>query len=211
MTRLAMGDDMDAESLVDEFAERLGGHLAEQGFETDEWTFRRYSEHRDTLILAFQKSKLWNDEEAHFFINVYLSLNPVWEHERVADGLPEDEPPRAMTGLMLTRIEPPSPYEDSWRIVNEATLADVLDKVLQQIGEVLPHYTGLLDRTELFARLDELFGAVRAWRLRSWLLAESGPSAELEQLLSEQQDEHPTDRGAAELIRDYAATKAPRS
>ncbi len=158
MIGLPRGDEMDAESLLDEFAERLGRRLADQGFETDEWKFRRYSEHRDALILAFQQAKLWSDDEAHFFINVYLSLNPVWEHERVADGLPEDEPPPVSSGIMVTRIEPPSPYEDSWRIVNEATSADVLEKVLQRMGEVLPHYVGLLDRTELPARLDELFG-----------------------------------------------------
>jgi hypothetical protein len=198
---------MDAESLLDEFAVRRGGRLAQQGFEADEWTFRRYSEHRDALILEFQKSSLWTDKEAYFFLNVHLSLNPMWEHDRAVGEQPADEPPQATTGMMLTRIEPASPYEDSWRIVDEATLADVLEKVLQQAGEVLPYYLGLLDRSVLDERLDDLFGG-GAWRIRGWLLAERGPSAVLEALLSGRERANPNLGRIADLIRGYAATKA---
>jgi hypothetical protein len=201
---------MDAESLLDKFAVRLGQHLARHGFGADEWTFRRYSEHRDALIVEFQQADLWNDEEAYFFINVFLSLNPSWEHRRAAEGLPPDEPPRGAAGKLLTRIEPVSPFEDSWRIVNDATLVEVLDKVCGQLGEVLPHLAGLLDRTELLGRLEEIYGG-GAWRMRGWIVAERGPSEKLEQLLSERERTDPNASQTANVIRGYAETKAQPS
>ncbi|BCY14566.1 hypothetical protein L3i22_096540 [Actinoplanes sp. L3-i22] len=186
---------MDAEALLDEFAVRLGGYLAGQGFEADEWTFRRFSEHRDALIVEFQQAKLWTDDEARFFVNVFLLLNPTWEHLQ------------AETGRLLTRIGPVSPYEDSWRIVNEATMTHVLDAVVTQLDEVLPGLVGLLDRTELDSRLEEIFGG-GAWRMRAWILAENGPSAELESLFAEQVRANPGVGEIADVIRGYAATKA---
>jgi hypothetical protein len=201
---------MDAESLLDEFAVRLGEYLAGHGFEADEWTFRCYSEHRDALIVEFQKAELWNDEEAYFFINVFLSLNPSWEHYRAVEGLPLDEPPRGAAGRLLTRIEPVSPFEDSWRIVNDATMVEVLDQVCGQLGEVLPYLAGLLDRMELLGRLDEIFGGA-AWRVRAWIVAERGPSEELEQLLSERERADPNASQTANVIRGYAESKAQSS
>jgi hypothetical protein len=199
---------MDSEALLDEFAVRLGDYLAGQGFEADEWTFRRCSEHRDALIVIFQRARdLWNDEEAYFYINVYFTLHPAWEHRRVQEDLPADQHPRASTGLMLTRIGPVSPYEDCWRIVDEATLVDVLEKVSAQLGEVLPGLVGLLDRAELDSRLKELFGG-GAWRMRAWILAENGPSDELESLFAERVRANPGLGEIADVIRGYAATKA---
>jgi hypothetical protein len=75
---------------------------------------------------------------------------------------------------------------------------------------VLPYLAGLLDRTELLGRLDEIFGGA-AWRVRAWIVAERGPSEELEQLLSEWKRVHPNASETADVILGYAETKAQSS
>ncbi|WP_285550465.1 hypothetical protein [Actinoplanes regularis] len=97
---------------------------------------------------------------------------------------------------------------DRWRIVDEATMVDVLNKVCGQLGEVFPQLAGLLDRTELLGRLPEIFGRGAAWRFHGWILAERGPSPDLERLLAEEVRANPISSEIADEIRGYAATKA---
>ena len=75
---------------------------------------------------------------------------------------------------------------------------------------MLPYLAGLLDRTELLGRLDEIYGG-GARRMRAWIVAERGPSEELEQLLSERERADPNASQTANVILGYAETKAQSS
>jgi hypothetical protein len=197
---------MDAEALLDQFAAGLGEFLAERGFEADEWTFRRYGAHGDALIVEFQQAELWTDREACFYVNLFFSLRPKWESDRVRFELDEDEPPRGSLGTMLGRLDPGDP-DETWRIADPATMAEVGDRLREQLDEVLPAYTGLLDRTELVARTGEIWRG-GSWRIEAWLLAERGPSAELERLLSARETPDADLGHITGPIRAYALTRA---
>ncbi|MET0417426.1 MAG: hypothetical protein ABW022_15550 [Actinoplanes sp.] len=125
----------------------------------------RSAGHGDTLIVEFQQSELWTGEEAHFSINVFFSLRPKWEFDCARLGLDESEPPRGALGTLLDRIRPRGGDDgETWRIADQATMDDVAQQVRSQIDELI----------------------------HGWILAQRGPSAELERLLAEREAADPS-------------------
>ncbi|MER7415796.1 hypothetical protein ABT346_03250 [Micromonospora peucetia] len=185
------------DTFVEGFAEQLAGY----GFERDQGgrVFRRFSPDRDVLIVELQLSTHSTRTEKVFYINVALVLASQWESDRRRLGLPGFELPRSFHGIWSHRIGLSTlSGGDQWEIKDRATLVKVSNGVRLRVDETLPELMRMLDRDALFVDAAELFRG-RAWRVRAWLLAEKGPSEELERLLSAGEP------GAVRMIREYSA------
>jgi Domain of unknown function (DUF4304) len=186
------------DTFVKGFAEQLVGY----GFERDKGArvFRRFSQDRDVFIVELQSSTDSTRAEKVFYINVALVLAPRWESHRRRLRLPASELPRSVHGIWFRRIGFTTlSGSDRWRIQDQAALAKVAEDVRRRVDEAVPELLQMLDRDKLFVDAEDLFGG-RAWQVRAWLLAEKGPSAELERLLSAGEP------GAVRTIREYLAS-----
>ncbi|MFC6018144.1 DUF4304 domain-containing protein [Plantactinospora solaniradicis] len=188
-------------SLFGTFVEGLAEQLAGYGFERARGArvFRRFSRDGDVFVVELQSSAYSTRTEKAFYINVALVLAPHWQSRRRRLGLPGSELPRSLHGIWSHRIGFTTlSGGDQWRITDRATLAKVSEHVRRRVDEALPELLQMLDRDTLFVDAAELFRG-GAWRVRAWLLAEKGPSEELERLLSAGEP------AAVRMIRDYVA------
>lgn len=188
-------------SLFDTFVKGFAEQLAGYGFEREKGArvFRRFSRDRDVFIVELQSSTHSTRTEKVFYINVALVLAPQWESHRRRLGLPVSELPREVHGIWRHRIGFTTlSGGDQWKIKDRATLVKVSKDVRRRVDETLPELLQMLDRDTLFVDAAERFRG-RAWQVRAWLLAEKGPSEELERLLCSGEP------GAVRVIREYLA------
>ncbi|WP_346125706.1 DUF4304 domain-containing protein, partial [Micromonospora coerulea] len=180
------------------------------GFERGEGrVFRRFSPQGDALIFEVQTSAHSNKSEKIFYICVALVLAPKWDRERQRTGRAASELPRHYDGtwrsrLGFTRL---SPSGDQWRIADDNTAAEVSDQVRRRLDETVPQLLPLLDRTVLLGEAPDILGP-GAWLVRAWLLAERGPSQELEHLLFTERPAHTHNSVPTKAVWAYANSKA---
>ncbi|MCW3818608.1 DUF4304 domain-containing protein [Micromonospora sp. DR5-3] len=201
---------MSLQPMFNAFVTALGDQLAGYGFKRGKGrVFRRYSPEGDALIIELQTSDHSTKWEKIFYINMALVLAPKWERDRQQYGLPASELPRHFHGTWRQRIgfSRLSPADDQWRIADEVTAAQVSEQVRRRLDETLPELLPLLDRDQLIERAPQILGAA-AWRVRAWLLAERGPSKELEDLLFAEQPAHNHNSVPTKAIWTYANSKA---
>ncbi|MGC4805067.1 DUF4304 domain-containing protein [Micromonospora sp. DT233] len=189
------------------FVRGLREQLAGYGFAQGKGrVFRRYSPAGDALVVEIQLSEHTTRAETLFYLNVGLVLAPAWEHARQRYRLPAAEEPRSVYALWRHRIGFTTlSGGDQWRITDEATAAEVSAQARRRLDETMVDLLLLLDRETLLARADrgEILGA-GGWRVRAWLLAEQGPSPELEHLLFTERPAHTHNSAMIQNIWTYA-------
>jgi hypothetical protein len=195
------------QTLFNDFVKGMREQLAGYGFAQGKGrVFRRYSPAGDALVIEIQMSEHSTRAEKLFYLNVGLALAPAWENSRQRYRLPPAEEPRPLHALWKHRIGFTAlSGGDQWRIVDETTAAEVSAQVRRRLDEVMVELLPLLDRDTLLARADrgEILGA-GGWRVRAWLLAEQGPSPELEHLLFVEQPAHTHKSAMVQNIWAYA-------
>ena len=201
---------MTVQSLYNRFAKDIAEQLAGYGFERDRGgrIFRRSSPHGDVLVVELQSSDHSTKQEKRFYINVALVLGPKWESDNRRRDVPGDRLPDSSHGSLLRRIRPIGSGEDQWSITDERSCAEASEQARRSVDATMPDMLRLLDRDHLFAEAPQIFKA-RAWRVRAWLLADRGPSEELDRLL----EEEGARRDVADLtarIRDHANSRVPQ-
>ncbi|MEU1239527.1 DUF4304 domain-containing protein [Micromonospora parva] len=198
-------------TLFNDFVRGVAEQLAGYGFEQGKGrVFRRYSAAGDALVVELQMSDHSSATEKIFYINVGLVLAPAWEAARQRYRLPESEQPRPLYAIWEHRVGFTTlSGGDQWRIADEVTAAEVSAQVRRRLDETLRELLPLLDRETLIAVADrrEFLGA-GGWRVRAWLLAEQGPSPELEHLLFSERPAHTHKSAMVQNIWTYANSKS---
>jgi len=199
------------QSSFNRFVKSLQEFLTGYGFVREGGrVFRKVSPDGDVLIIELQTSDASTKSERLFFINVALTLAPCWEFDRQRYGLAESALPTSMYGMWRHRIGFTGfSGSDRWRITDDASSAAVWAEVRRRLEETLPELLQLLDRNRLreLAERKEFIGYA-SWLVLAWLLAEEGPSAELEDLLFAQRPKHTRNSPMTKGIIDYANRKA---
>lgn len=177
---------MSAQSSFNGFVRTLQKFLAQHGFVRGTGrTFLRHSPEGDAVIIELQTSAGSDKTERAFYINVAFTLAPRWAMDRQRHNLPDTAQPTHEYGIWRHRIGFTS-YSggDTWRIRDDTTAEAVWQQVRRRLDEALPDLLQLVDRQRVrtLAEEGEFFGHA-SWQVRAWLLAENGPSAELEDLL----------------------------
>ncbi|MFF0471286.1 DUF4304 domain-containing protein [Micromonospora zamorensis] len=197
--------------MFNDFVKGLAEQLAGYGFEQGKGrVFRRYSPAADALVIELQMSDHSSPTEKIFYINVGLVLAPSWEAARHCYRLPASEQPRPLYAIWKDRIGFTTlSGGDQWRIADEATAAEVSAQVRRRLDETLAELLPLLDREAFLAVADsrEFLGA-GGWRVRAWLLAEQGPSPELEHLLFTERPAHTHKSAMIQNIWTYANSRS---
>jgi len=200
---------MTVQSLYNRFAKGVAEQLDGYGFVRDRGgrIFRRVSPQGDVAVVELQSSDHSSKEEKRFYINLALVLGPKWRSDNRRSNLPEDRPTRSSSGIWDSRLTYDTPGgnpwpSDQWCIADEQSLAEVSELVRQGLDEAVPELIRMLDREWLFAEAPRFVGAA-AGRMRAWILADRGPSGELDRLLEDEND----DAELVALIRDYANTR----
>ena len=164
------------------FRQDLAKGLAAYGFVADDdaVVFRLGSASGDIVALDLQVSHHSSRDERVFYLNVGLALRAQWEFRRLRQGLPDDALPRGTDGVWRHRIASGGLVGDQqWTLAEEST--ELLGRVLEK---ELPDLVRMLDREWLWAVARERFLAT-GWEMRAWILAERGPSAELDGLIDD--------------------------
>ncbi|MFF5182139.1 DUF4304 domain-containing protein [Micromonospora sp. NPDC000316] len=204
---------MSPQTLLNDFVKGMAEQLAGYGFEQGKGrVFRRYSPAGDALVIELQLSDHSSATEKVFYINVGLALAPAWEDARQRHRLPVSAQPRPLYATWQHRIGFTTlSGGDQWRIVDEATAAEVSAQVRRRLDETVAELLPLLDREKFLAVADrrEFLGA-GGWRVRAWLLAEQGQSPELEHLLFTERPAHTHKSAMVQNIWTYAKSR-PRA
>ncbi|SCG15597.1 protein of unknown function [Micromonospora echinofusca] len=202
---------MSLQALFNNFVKGVAEQLAEYGFDQGKGrVFRRYSPTGDALVIEIQMSDHASKAEKVFYINVGLVLAPAWEHARQRYRLPASEQPRPLHAIWEHRIGFTTfSGGDQWRIADEAGAAEVSARVRRRLDEAVAELLPLLDREKFLAVADrrEFLGA-GGWRVRAWLLAEQGPSPELEHLLFTERPAHTHKSPMIQGIWNYANSRS---
>jgi Domain of unknown function (DUF4304) len=198
------------QSTYNKFVKSLHEFLSGHGFEYEgSRLFRKISPAGDILIVELQTSSGSTKSEKAFYINVAFTLAPRWEMDRKRYGLDDTALPKSMHGMWRHRIGHTG-YSgtDRWLITDDASSTTWAD-AQRRLEESLPELLQLLDRQRLreLAEREELVGYA-AWQIRAWLLADEGPSAELDDLLFGQEPADTHNSPITRAIVDYANSRA---
>lgn len=202
---------MSVQSSFDRFVKSMQSFLAEYGFERKGGrVLRKFSAAGDVLIIELQTSSGSDKSQRLFFINVALTLAPQWALNKRRYELPDDALPLSMHGLWLHRIGFDG-YDggDRWLITDDTSAIEVWERVRVRLESSLPELLQLLDRDRLWelAERKELI-SYGSWQAKAWLLAERGPSAELEAVLLNHRPAGIHTSTLTQGIMDYARMKA---
>ncbi|MDP9798669.1 hypothetical protein J2S43_007181 [Catenuloplanes nepalensis] len=118
-----------------------------------------------------------------FYLNIGLVLGPMWEASKRRRALSADDLPATTDLLRFDRLRVPGPDREETWLLTERTLPDMIDLLERAVEEQLPAQLSVLDRETTLRNPEGLFKA-RAWRYRAWILADAGPSQELDDLLT---------------------------
>lgn len=193
-------------SLFGRFVSDVAQQLAGYGFDRDaknRRVFRRNSPAGDVVIVELQPSDHSSAEETVFYINLGLVLGPKWESDRQRIKRAPGRLPDTSNASWFRRVNHDG--EDQWSISDEQAFGETSERARTRLDEVLPDLVRMLDRDWVFAEAPALFRG-GAWRVRAWLLADRGPSAELERLLDEEGSRRNVPEQLAR-IREYARTR----
>ncbi|WP_239486426.1 DUF4304 domain-containing protein [Micromonospora humidisoli] len=193
-------------TLVKEVADQLAGY----GFERDKMILRRSSPEGDVLIIEFQTSDCSSRAEKVFYVNVALVLAPKWERDRLRYRLPESARPEHVHGLWRRRIGF-SGFSggDQWRVTDEASAVEVSALIRRRLDEILPVLLPAFDRDVLLGDPPD-FLSYAGWMARGWVLAERGPSEELEKLLFSEPTTGEFSSVARKAIWEWATNRGSR-
>ncbi|WP_194821081.1 DUF4304 domain-containing protein [Micromonospora sp. S-DT3-3-22] len=198
---------MSVQALFSRLVKGVADQLTGYGFERDKRTFRCFSPEGDGVIVEFQPSDHSTRFEKVFYINVALTVAPKWERDRLLYGLPASVRPGHLHGLWRHRIG--FSGGDQWRITDEASAAEMSDLIRRRLDETVPLLLPALDRAVLLGNPPEFLSSV-AWMARGWVLAERGPSEELERLLFAKPTTGEFSSVARKAIWDWATSRRSR-
>jgi hypothetical protein len=173
-------------SVENAFQRTVGDLLAEHGFVRAgrKPLFHHWSPAGDAVLVEAQPTFTPTPGAAGHFLNVGLVVGPMWESAKRRRGLPPGEPPSSTALFNFNRLRLPGQTgEDLWETTEER-LPSVTALLSQAFEEQLPRYLRALDREATAARADEIFQA-SGWKYRAWILADRGPSEELNELLDQ--------------------------
>lgn len=176
MTKLTVGK---------QFTQALGALLLERGFVRAgrRSVFHRWSPVGDAVLVDIQGVSGVGPGEVGFYLNIGPVLGPMWQASKRLRNLDADDLPAGTDLFRLDRLRVPgSDREQTW-LLTEQNLPKMTDLLERAVGEQLPVYLRLLDRDATLQNAEDLFKA-RSWRYRAWILADAGPSQELEDLLA---------------------------
>ncbi|MEU8377529.1 DUF4304 domain-containing protein [Micromonospora sp. NPDC048894] len=201
---------MSAQALFGRLVKDVADQLAGYGFERDKMIFRRSSPEGDVLIIGFQASDHSSSAGKVFYVNVALVLAPKWERDRLCYRLPESARPEHVHGLWRHRIGF-SGFSggDQWRVTDEASAAEVSALIRSRLDETLPMLLPALDRDVLLGSPPDFLSSA-AWMARGWVLAERGPSEELERLLFSEPTTGEFSSVARKAIWEWATSRRSR-
>jgi len=172
--------------MASRFTRTLGGLLAEFGFVRAgrKPLFHCWSPAGDAVLVEAQPTFTPRRGAVGYFLNVGLVVGPMWESTKRRLGLPADELPDSSVLFRFRRVDIPGRGDaDLWE-VTEKSLPSVTSLLRQALEEQLPGHLRMLDREATAAQADEIFKAT-GWQYRAWILADQGPSEELNELLDQ--------------------------
>ncbi|MBQ1073517.1 DUF4304 domain-containing protein [Micromonospora sp. C31] len=212
------------------FKEYLDPVLAERRLAGTGRVYRRIEDDGDALIVEFQRSTSSTRNAYAFFVNVAVVPQP-WLLWMRSDSTSADaEPPDVAEGLISTRLAKPNslwtlPREemlhilmsgrvpagidsgdhDRWWIDSPQAVAEKGSTLRNLLAEKIAEFTPLLDRDVLRERLRSgapLPGSCPRDAALAVVLADEGPSAELDDVLSRLDDPQSS---FVDWVRRYAA------
>ncbi len=168
-----------------QFTQALGALLAGQGFVRAgrRHLFHHWSPAGDAVLVEMQRASGMGPGTVGFYLNIGLVLGPMWEASKRRRALSADDLPATTDLLRFDRLRVPGPDREETWLLTERTLPDMIDLLERAVEEQLPAQLSVLDRETTLRNPEGLFKA-RAWRYRAWILADAGPSQELDDLLT---------------------------
>lgn len=198
---------MAGQPIASRFKRTLGDLLAEYGFVRAgrKALFHHWSPAGDAILVEAQPTFTSTRGAVGHFLNVGLVVGPMWESTKRRLGLSADELPDSTALFYFRRVDIPGRGDDDLWEVTEKSLPRVASLLRQALEEQLPQHLRTLDREATAAQADEIFKA-GSCQYRAWILADQGPSEELDVLLSQARSEG---WGAQHLdpIREWAQSR----
>lgn len=173
----------------------VGPFLRGQGFKGSGATWRLTASNGDVAVLNVQSSQFSSVDDLRCVINMSIVPVPWWDWQRERMSYAGSAAPKERDGLWRERLHPagaPTDFDVWWQMVDEQSSAEAaLEMVSQLEHEGLPTLRQLLDRVALMASIRRadlgfLKGRPNRYsfdRALAMLLADDGPSPELDELL----------------------------
>ena len=171
------------------FDQHITPALLAHGYAKGGRTYRLASDLGDAAVINFQVSSGTSRDEYQFYVNLAIAPVPWVDYLRsLRSGTPKpiSDPADESEGMLRARVNPPGRF--NWVLTPSVELAhETGQRVVAALAPRLRELAELLDRDVLADRLrtreglSGWTGDKRAGRIA--LLAEAGPSAELEELL----------------------------
>ncbi|WP_158852401.1 DUF4304 domain-containing protein [Saccharothrix deserti] len=172
--------------------------LKAEGFRGSSTTWRRESERGDWAIVNLQRSRQAGRDGIWFTVNLAVVSRPWWEWINEYHG---QRPllPREASGYWRTRLDAPDAlsagYRFWWAVHDTASARACGQDAARQLARTgIPDLLGRLPRSAQFAsaRAGRFQGVPRRWDQRvplAILLADDGPSPELDRLAADLESE----------------------
>jgi uncharacterized protein DUF4304 len=171
--------------------DRISPALRSAGFRRSGTTWTHTAPNGDRAIINVQSSRMSSASEAIFIVNLAALPEPWWSWQQHLLG-ERARTPKEYDGLWRDRLHARAEVHnrgDRWWSVRDSRSAErCADDVLAQLADTaLPRLHELLDRVAMLAavRNGQLgFGPVYTLAPLAVLLADQGPSAELDELIA---------------------------
>jgi hypothetical protein len=187
--------------------EVVGPYLRSEGFKGSGATWTLTAPHGDRAVVNVQSSQFSSKSEVRCIVNIAVVPEPWWAWQSVQHGRALPKSVKESHGLWRERLQPstggdPRGSEGWWSVRDEATArAAAADMVSQLRADAVPRLRRLLDREAIQAAVragDLGFITARSSpvffdRALAVLLADQGPSEELDALLARLAEERDED------------------